>query len=229
MNTAILTKHQPDLPLSQLTKTLAARWPQACNLGGDWSQIVFTSGMQSFDSLFAGGGIPYGQLIEITGDICCGKTTFLLKLLAGMTASMPDLRAAYIDYSHSFFPPSAVEQGIDLNRLLIAKPKSMATGLRTAELIFRHELARLVLIDLVGVTQPLPMTLLHRLRLQTIKAKGLVVLLTEQPAGRMSEKIIANSMVSLRLKVTGGDQSTMNVTVIKSRICKEQHSCIYLK
>ncbi len=52
-------------------------------------------------------------------------------------------------------------------------------GIRTAELLFRDRHADIIVFDLVGRHTPLPIGLLHRLRLKTVRAKGLVIFLTQ--------------------------------------------------
>jgi hypothetical protein len=124
--------------------------------------------------------------------------------------------AAYVDFSGSFFPAGAITTGVDPDRLLVVTPEDLLSGLRTAELLFRYRMANVIVFDLLGCREPLPFTLLHRLRQQTTRAKGLVIFLTEH-----NSDIVPTSMVALRLAIARIDHGRSIVTITKSRFCKE--------
>jgi hypothetical protein len=63
-----------------------------------------------------GGGLPVGQLSEITGPRSSGRTSLLLAVLAAATAR--DERVALIDTFDAFDPESAAASGVDLPRML---------------------------------------------------------------------------------------------------------------
>jgi len=179
---------------------------------------AFSTGLPELDALFPLRGIPYGQLIEITGGVSSGKTSLLLKLLAHLTRTGV---AAYIDFSSTFFPSAAAVSGVDLTRLLVVKPDSrptdrVKTGLRTAELLLRNQTVNVIVFDLVGEKQVLPIVLLHRLRLKTVRARALTIFLTEN-----NSEIIPSSMASLRLEVLRSGSDRLKVHLTKSRICRE--------
>jgi hypothetical protein len=103
--------------------------------------------------------------------------------------------------------------------LLVAIPKSLPAGLRTAELLLGHRLVRGVVLDLVGqkANPNLPPTLIHRLRQETVRSRAMVFFLTENNhAG-----LIMPSTVSLRLEVARVRDSRIAITVTKSRLCRE--------
>lgn len=212
-------KYEP-LPLidkpgvDTLKRLVSKRWPEALmNTADSSSTPSFITGIASLDRLFPAGGIPYGQLMEITGGVSSGKTTLLLRMLAALTVRQT---VAYVDFSGSFFPAGAISTGVDPDRLLVVTPKSLLSGLRTAELLFRHCMADIIVFDLLGCREPLPFTLLHRLRQQTTRARGLVIFLTEN-----NSDIVPTSMVALRLEIVRGDHNRFAVTITKSRFCKE--------
>ncbi|UCC43151.1 MAG: hypothetical protein JSU65_08345 [Candidatus Zixiibacteriota bacterium] len=213
------------LPTADLKALIRKRWPRAVPSESE-EKVVFDSGLPEFDALFPLGGIPYGQLIEITGSASSGKTSFLFKLLSHLTRAE---RAAYIDYSNNFFPSAAAAGHIDLSRLLLIKPDPISgrsndvikNGLRTAEILLQHKAASWLVFDLVGQSEPLPITLLHRLRLKTVRVRALTIFLTED-----NSAIIPSSMASLRLEVRRAENndssnSRVRVGITKSRICKE--------
>lgn len=199
---------------AELQQTLAKRWPESFRRSLDSRELIFSTGIAALDRLFPSGGIPYGQMIELTGGGSSGKTSLLILLLAAITRDKGT--AAYVDYSRSFFPDSAVAGGVDLDRLLVVLPRRPLEGVRTAEMLLDHRLVRAVAFDLVGVTEPFQFTLIHRLRTKTTRAKALVIFLTEHKTA-----LLPTSSVSLRLEISRRDQKTLIVTVAKSRLSLE--------
>ena len=63
-----------------------------------------------------GGGLPRGSICEVLGPASSGRTGLLFSLLA--RATQGGEAAAYVDASDSLDPRSALEAGIDLERLL---------------------------------------------------------------------------------------------------------------
>ena len=74
-----------------------------------------STGLADLDALI-GGGLPRGEISEITGEASSGGTSVILSLLAEATARGEV--AAYIDVSDSLDPISAVAAGVELERLL---------------------------------------------------------------------------------------------------------------
>jgi hypothetical protein len=212
-----------DFSPTELKTLLAHKWPEASYSEATWIHHSFTTGHPEFDRLFPETGIPYGQLIEITGDISSGKTSLLFLMLSGITRKGV---VAYLDFSGSFFPSAAIAGGVDIGRVIAVRPNelnaghvstsSLTFGLRAAELIFRHHLACCVVFDLVGEQRQLPLTLLHRLRIHTVRAKALVIFLTEQNSG-----LIPASTTSLKLHVERSRTDDLIVSVVRSRISRE--------
>jgi len=217
-----------------LKTALREKWPEAVGSFTDRKELYFPTGISELDRLFPSGrGIPCGQLIEITGGLSSGKTSLLFRLL-GMKKPIgpqdvtlrqaqgdPGKHIAYVDFSNSFFPDANLSPRVDLSRVLVIRPGAedrLTSGLRTAELLLRDRHVDIVVFDLVDCRTPLPIGLLHRLRLKTVRAKGLVIFLTQTAA------IIPSSMASLRLEVQRIDKTDPNrlrITVAKSRLCAE--------
>ncbi len=221
----MLNTETPTTTPDGLKKLLIQKWPEAVATSKGLTETVFKTGLTPLDDLFPMGGIPCGQLIEITGSVACGKTGLLHRMLASL---INHGNVTYIDFSGGFFPAAALRSGVDMNRLTVVKTApgktpatdSFSSGLRTAELLFNHHLATVVVLDLVGhgSHQPLSPTLMHRLRRLTSKARALVIFLTED-SDRVN--IIPASMVSLRLQVNRRGMERIEVSVAKSRISKE--------
>ncbi len=218
--------HYNKPPISTLKQKLTRKWPEAIRSLSDQNELVFSTGFPELDSLFPMGGIPYGQLIEITGGVSSGKTGLLFRMLSCATQNRI---AAYVDFSNAFFPDAASASGLDLSRLLVIKPNvrgddCIKNSLRTAELLLRDRNADIIVFDLVGYHRKdtLPIGLLHRLRLKTVRAKGLVIFLTQPvKTNGVSPNIIPSSMASLRLTVGRTNTNRLAISITKSRITTE--------
>ena len=76
--------------------------------------LTVSTGLAALDALT--GGLPRGALSEIAGPASSGRTGVMLAALAGATRRQEV--CALVDASDSFDPASAVEAGVDLDRLL---------------------------------------------------------------------------------------------------------------
>ena len=207
-------KNNPDRSTTAALKRLIRlKWPETVGKASDRLSLIFSTGMTAIDTLFPQQGIPYGQLVEITGAPSSGKTSLLLKIMA---APAWHGRVVYIDLSRSFFPAAAAACGVDMDRLLTINPTSMPGALHAAGLLLSNNLSTCVAIDLVGQRETMPIVMLHRLRLKTSRARGMVIFLTENNSG-----IIPPSTVALRLHVALKNEHSLTVTVTKSRISRE--------
>ena len=217
-------RHSPDLrserDISATRDLITRRWPESTFHDQSHDRLVFTSGIEPFDDLFPLGGLPYGQLVELTGQAGAGKTGLLFRLLAGMAARKKGLRIGYIDFPNTFFPVAADYHGLIPNHLFIVKPDVVGSGIRAAELLLKHREVAMIVFDLVGVKHELPLAMLHRIRQKTVRARGLVWFLTEQPESDSPREIVPASMASLRLEVTRTAEQRVKAVVVKSRICK---------
>ena len=204
--------------ISDVTKLINHKWPEAL-VNKQATISHFSTGIESFDRLFPSGGIPYGQLIELTGVAGSGKTSVLWRLVAALTRQR---QVAYVDLSGSFFAGSALKAGVDLNRLVVARPDTLFSAARTTELIMQHKLCAVVVCDLVRMNRVktakeiFNIPWCHRLRSRTMRSKGLVVFVTEN-----NSEVIPPSMVALRLEVSRVDAGRVIVRVGRSRICAE--------
>lgn len=206
--------------VARLGEDINRRWPEAAFHDPQADRLIFKSGLAAFDQLFPMGGLPYGQLLEITGPGGSGKTGFLFHLLAGIVTHQAGIRIAYLDFPNTFFPVAAECGGISPANLYIVKPDSVAGGIRAAELLLKHREVSILVCDLVGITTELPLPILHRIRQKTVRARGMVLFLTERPAGSQPiREIVPASMASLRLEISRVDDRTVRAVITKSRIC----------
>jgi hypothetical protein len=119
------------------------------------------TGLAELDRLL-GGGFPAGRIGEIAGPASSGRTSLLLRLLAATTAEGESV--ALVDGADAFDPVSASGAGVDLTRILWARPPAAAEALRAAEILLRAGGFALVTLDLTTRIQRLPTTV-HWLRL----------------------------------------------------------------
>jgi hypothetical protein len=92
---------------------------------------VFSSGVSALDGLLPGGGLRYGMLTEwLSGLARCGAAT--LSLLCAREACRSGGVLVVIDRLQTFYPPAAAAWGIDLERLIIVRPRSVRDELWAA-------------------------------------------------------------------------------------------------
>lgn len=105
----------------------------------------FPTGLAEIDRAL-GGGFPRGRVSEVVGPACCGRTSLALALLAETTRR--GALASVIDAADAFDPSSADAAGIDLARVLWARPLGIAEALRCAEHVLGAGGFDLVIVDL---------------------------------------------------------------------------------
>ncbi len=102
------------------------------------------TGIRTLDLLLSG-GIPRGDITQITGPSSSGKTSLLLSILAQATAQGEWV--AYLDPFSSLDPAFAQKAGIDLKRLLwVRGPEKM---LKAADILVGAGGFGVVVLDLV--------------------------------------------------------------------------------
>jgi hypothetical protein len=146
-----------------------------------------SSGLPGLDALL-GGGFPLGRVSEIAGPASCGRTSLLLALLARVTGRGEF--AAIIDAADALDPRSAEAAGVDLDRVLWARPPGVDEALRCTEPVLRAGGFALIALDLTHPTrQPrVPASAWPRLRKSTAGAgAALVVLARDRVAGTYAD------------------------------------------
>src|SRR3954470_19734544 len=83
--------------------------------------------------LLLDGGLPRGQLVELVGSRTSGRFSTLLAALAAATGVGE--AAALVDLGDNLDPESAAALGIDLSRLLWARPARLKEALAAAEML----------------------------------------------------------------------------------------------
>ena len=118
--------------------------------------IRHASGIEGIDELLEG-GFPRGELGEITGPACSGRTSLGFALLARTTddKGRPRELAAVIDTTDTFDPLSAQAAGVDLCRVLWARVgTTWRDAMRCTERLLETEGLPLVILDLAPGAAP---------------------------------------------------------------------------
>jgi len=79
------------------------------------------------------GGLPRGRLVELVGRRSSGRLSALLAVLAAVTAT--GRAAALVDLGDALDPQTAVDAGVDLERLLWVRPRRTREALAAAEIL----------------------------------------------------------------------------------------------
>jgi hypothetical protein len=102
------------------------------------------TGIAALDALL-GGGFPRGRVSEITGPLSSGRTALAFALVAAATRGGEIV--AIVDGSDAFDPASAAAAGIDLARVLWARPPRPREALRCAERLLEARGFGVVVLD----------------------------------------------------------------------------------
>src|SRR4051794_32645083 len=105
---------------------------------------AFATAVPALDRLLDG-GLPRGQLVELVGARTSGRFSTLLAVLAAATG-VGEV-AALVDLGDGLDPAAAATLGIDLERLLWARPARLKEALAAAEMLLAGGFP-LVVLDL---------------------------------------------------------------------------------
>ncbi|HEX4621311.1 MAG TPA: hypothetical protein VH208_07065 [Myxococcaceae bacterium] len=178
--------------------------------GEDWAptQAWVPTGLAALDAAL-GGGLPCGQVLEISGGASSGKSTLAFGMCRALLGQ--GKAVAWIDPSRRWAPLAALEAGLPLELLLVARVADGMSALKAAHLLLscRGAVAAVVVNLPVGFV-PADSNLV---KLQRLAAQGQVALvfLTERPAGGPS----LGPTVALRLCVHRQWRKTSAVCVIE--------------
>jgi hypothetical protein len=173
------------------------------------------TGVEAFDGLLPAGGFPLGQAVELCGEAASGRTSLALRAVAA--AHRERRLCAYVDGPGELYPPAAAAMGVDLERLLIVRPKAADQLVWTAVQLARSGAFACVVLDLTrgpalearkasGVRLSQPES--RKLADAAVKGGGLLLLLTSPEAP-------ADGMLRLRTEARGA--AGLTVEVVRSR------------
>ncbi len=108
---------------------------------------LFSSGCEAMDRHLPGGGYQGGMIVEyLRCQPACGANYLALSAARqAMQASMGFL--VIVDFAQRFYPPAALAMGIDLRRLVLVQPKSVADGLWAIDQALRCSAVAAVVAD----------------------------------------------------------------------------------
>jgi hypothetical protein len=145
----------------------------------------FSTGFSVLDALTGCHGIPRGALTLLGGRSTSGKLTIAYKCLASAQAQRGAV--ALLDLSHTANPDYLQRCGVDLDRLLVARPTHLSEAVTLLLDLVQSAQTRLILLDGLPVlladraaTRQLA-TALPRLR-QLARAASCAVLLLDEAA-----------------------------------------------
>lgn len=97
------------------------------------------------------GGLPRGRLVELYGGPASGKTGLALRLASAAQALGT---VAWLDADGGLEPTRAAAAGVDLTRLVVARPATGEQGLQIAEALVRSRAVALLVVDSVAALVP---------------------------------------------------------------------------
>ncbi|HYO68602.1 MAG TPA: recombinase RecA [Archangium sp.] len=169
------------------------------------------TGVEAFDELLPGGGLPLGQVVELWGEAASGRTSLALRAVA--SAHREGRLCAYVDGPGELYPPAAVAAGVDPARLLIVRPKTAEQLAWSAVQLVRSGAFACVVLDLTRGPKGASGVRLSpaegkRLMDAAVRGGSLLLLLTapEAPGDGM-----------MRLRTEARDDEGLTVEVVRSR------------
>ncbi len=113
---------------------------------------IYKTGSLNLDKITGINGIPKGRIIEIFGNESSAKTTISLQMLA--QGQKDGYKVMFIDVEHTFNGKYAKNIGIDLDNILIAKPKTGEQVFEILEFVIKNKIADIVVVDSVAAMVP---------------------------------------------------------------------------
>jgi recombination protein RecA len=156
------------------------------------------TGIPAIDKLTSG-GIPRGTLTEICGTESTGRTALVFALLS--QASRHGECCAWVDTAGAFDPVSAVEAGVDLDRVLWVNCGGNAQhALKAADLLIQAGGFGLVVLDMAdtpdAMARRIPLASWFRLRHAAERADAALVAVERQINARSCSTL----QIEMRIK-----------------------------
>jgi len=112
---------------------------------------VLPTGILAIDNILTDGGLPKGCIVEIFGNVACGKSTLLLNIIVQAQKYGTVVLA---DTEFRFFPEYAKKCGVDTDKLLVIRPEYAEEALEIGEMYLRSGDVSLFAIDSVAALVP---------------------------------------------------------------------------
>lgn len=107
---------------------------------------VISTGFPALDAILGSAGLPREVSAAIRGDLSSGKTTLALRCVAEAQAA--GSMVAWLDISRAFDPREAVGRGVDLDWLLVVRPRHAEEGFGLAGALLAGRCVDLLVVDL---------------------------------------------------------------------------------
>ncbi|MEM7409247.1 MAG: hypothetical protein AAF430_03305 [Myxococcota bacterium] len=164
---------------------------------------ALTTGIPAFDALL-GNGLAPGSLAELSGPPSSGRTSLAWALLARATRAGE--LVGLVDPGDAFHPASADALGVQLERVLWARPPGPREALRCCERLLRARGFALVVLDATHTQresahlwQQQPTATWQRLtRAASASGSALLVLSQQRIAGRFADFALTLQPTSTR-------------------------------
>ena len=142
-------RHSPSARSARLDRLLRDLGSELRRGGSDpcEARAALATGIPALDGLL-GGGIARGELSELFGPLSSGRTSLALALLARATEVGEVV--AVVDTADAFHPASARSAGVQLERVLWARPPGVREAVRASERLLRARGFAAVLLDATG-------------------------------------------------------------------------------
>ncbi len=117
------------------------------------SRIISTGSLQ-LNQAMGVGGTALGKIVEIFGPESSGKSTLTLHQIAEYQKAIPERKAAYFDYEHSFDAKYARSLGVDVDSLLIYQPETQEEGYDMILALIERDITSCIVIDSQSAATP---------------------------------------------------------------------------
>lgn len=174
------------------------------------------TGIAAFDALL-GGGFPLGQGVELWGEAASGRTSVALRAVAA--AHREGRLCAYVDGPGELYPPRAAALGVDLQRLLVVRPKAPGQCVWAAAQLLRSGAFTCVVLDLTHTGVRMTLAESKRLSDAVTRSGSLLLVLTppDAPAEGMTRLHLASrGPEGLEVEVARGRQVATGERVLIS-------------
>ena len=171
----------PVRPLPEVLEALRERGLRRGVNPGPMTPGALPTGHPTLDAALRTGGWPRGAAVLLDAPPGSGATSLALGTIAAVQAGSG--LAAWIDAAASFDPAGAAGRGVQLEWLLVARPRDPAEGLELAGWLARSRLLDLLVIDL-GEGGGVSARAFDHLAQLLARAGGLALLLANGSAAR---------------------------------------------
>jgi len=139
--------------------------------------VTLTTGVKAVDAL---GLFRLGGVVELTGEEASGRTSLALKLVA--STCREKRLAAWVDGPAELYPPAAVPLGVELQRLLVVRPKAPGQLVWAAVQLLRSGAFTFVVLDVTHTGVRLSLTDTKKLTDAARAGGSLLVVITTNAA-----------------------------------------------